>query len=97
MPSVWEAAEGTEREIVVTSGDFTAETQVFVRGKPLGLIDGLHLLKLNGKVQHREPQPAESRDVPLCPKCGIVMVVRVARQGKNAGQILGLSVLSGMP
>lgn len=79
------AAEGADQGIVVTTGDFSAEANDFVRGKALGLIDGSHLLQLISKVQQRKPSSAESPEVPLCPKCDNVMVIRVARQGKNAG------------
>jgi len=79
------AAEGAEQGIVVTSGDFTAEAQNFARGKALNLIGGSHLLLLIDKVQEKKPRPAESQDAPICPKCGNAMVVRVTKQGKNAG------------
>ena len=76
--------------IVITSGGFTREAIVFAEGKTIELIDGPALLQLVQSVQANRaptkasPAPAQS-SVPSCPKCGGVMVERVARKGANAG------------
>jgi len=89
------AAKGAAGGYVVTSGQFTQEAKDFASGRNITLMDGAALKTLLGSVQSG---PAASNTVPAatkqeptgtisptCPKCGGVMVMRVAKQGSNAG------------
>jgi len=59
--------EHADGALLVTSGSFTPEAELFARDKPIGLIDGQALLELVEKAQHsRDGQPAHS---PRCPVC----------------------------
>jgi len=90
------AAEGAVGGFVVTSGVFTGEALAFAAGKNIDLIDGPLLRAMIGRVDETRRDggqpttptsasgPAES--VPTCPRCGDVMVRRVARRGRNAGK-----------
>lgn len=89
------ASERASGGIVVTCGDFTPDALAFARGKPLELVDGKALLELVKQAQGQTatvntPQtPIAANEapsaVPLCPKCGELMVRRTARSGANAG------------
>jgi len=94
------AAEGAASGFVVTAGEFTKDARDFARGRNLELIGGTALAEMirNARETLQEsppPQTAVSLDtaaaigtndvVPICPKCGKVMVKRTARQGTNAG------------
>lgn len=81
--------------MLVTSGMFTQEAKNFARDKPLDLIEGQQLSALidivkTGGNQHRQTTAAspdlDAPSTPLCPSCGAVMVLRIARKGTQAGK-----------
>lgn len=84
-------ARGAVGGFFVSSGEYTAEAQAFVRGLNLELLDGR---KLKEMIDAARWSPEESVAVsetgklvvPYCPKCGKQMKKRVARQGANAGK-----------
>jgi hypothetical protein len=91
------AAQGA---IIATKG-FSQAAAEWAKGKPLYLYDGNDFLRLWNKVkkQHQrinESFPSDDRSSvseekqavapPLCPKCGIPMVLRTANQGEYKGQ-----------
>lgn len=79
-------AEGAAGAILVTSGDFTAETRKFAEGKPLELVDGKELARLLQEGLPTEAASAESAsEAPACPRCGQGMVRRQARSGARSG------------
>jgi restriction system protein len=91
-------AEGANRGILVTSGNFTNDAQSFKVGKPLTLVDGPALARLvldvqaAGRPAAAAPARAYAPSEPDCPKCGSPMVLRTARRGTNAGsQFYGCS------
>jgi restriction system protein len=92
--------QGATGGFVVTSGVFTAEAQSFAKGQNIDLIDGVSLAAMIEEITRNSSsqnvnrltptlQPlfkAEmSATVPDCPKCGRLMVKRIARKGTNAG------------
>lgn len=91
------AAGGAVGGFVVTSGVFTHEAKSFAEGINVDLIDGAELTAMIKNIQ-RQPQsiivttqPALQPDLataenPSCPKCGIAMVKRTAKQGSNMGK-----------
>ncbi len=90
------SAENSSGGIVITSGDFTRDALEFAREKALELVNGRELAELVESVQRNphsrsvpvnksNPQKQKSTS-PLCSKCGSVMVLRIARRGKTAGQ-----------
>lgn len=90
------AREKARRGILVTSSSYTEEALAEAKGQPLELIDGLKLLRLvqaiwvgDAEDQQETPRSQEAIPTPaletLCPSCGSKMVVRLARQGPNAG------------
>ena len=96
------AAQGAAGGFVVTSGVYTEEAVGFAQGRNVKLIDGACLKEWIGLVRPdragveptsgREPtsaKPTVSRteeQSPACPVCQSRMVLRQARQGKNAGR-----------
>lgn len=93
--------EQASRAIFVTSGSYTAEALSFAHGKPLLLIDGEQLLALIGKVREdndpqpntiahvrrrQQTEPRTDNDVPACPTCGSLMILRTAKRGTYAGE-----------
>lgn len=89
------AAKGAAGGYVVTSGQFTQEAKDFAAGRNITMMDGAALKTLLDSVQSRpaannaaaaatKQEPAGTVP-PACPKCGGSMVMRVARQGSNAG------------
>lgn len=84
-------AEGANRGILVTSGNFTNDAQSFKVGKPLTLVDGPALAELVRDVQKSTPttapKPANTPPAtqPACPLCGNPMILRTAKRGANAG------------
>lgn len=83
---------------IVTSGDFTPQAREWAKGKPIRLFDGAEFLKVMRRAQKKsgqavkipvEPQPAPvpvSTMPPVCPQCGVPMVVRTAKRGPTPGQ-----------
>jgi restriction system protein len=82
--------------IFVTSGSYTPDAIDFASDKPIKLVDGRELVELlkgvQGKVRPSAggavPRAVETSTAerPLgCPRCGSVMVRRVAKRGAKAG------------
>jgi restriction system protein len=78
--------------IFVTSGRYTPDAVDFARDKPIKLVDGAGLAELLRGIKISSPSgfsgPQTMASPPMsmmCPKCGSVMVRRVAKQGINAG------------
>jgi restriction system protein len=88
------AADRAAGGFVVTSGVFTEEAAAFAAGKNIDLIDGrkLHAMieeigELQGEATQTPVAGAVSVEAtPTCPRCGEVMVRRMARQGRSAGK-----------
>lgn len=84
-------AEGANRGILVSSGNYTRDAQSFKVGKPLTLIDGPALAQLVRGVQPTVPTAASAPRVPhvqdsaACPRCGSQMLLRTAKRGANVG------------
>lgn len=84
-------AEGANRGILVSSGNYTNDAQSFKVGKPLTLIDGPALAQLVRNVQPTFPTAAPAPRMPparnptSCPRCGSPMTLRTAKRGTNAG------------
>ncbi len=87
-------AEGADRGILVTSGQFTRDAESFKVGKPLVLVDGPALARLVRDVQKAPVPPtttqsaasaARDETVYTCPLCGGRMVLRTAKRGAHAG------------
>lgn len=93
------AAQGATGGFVVTSGVFTADAQQFAKGRNIDLIDGTKLKVMieRARAAHPAMEPAikaaksanQSGSThhiePACPRCGLKMIKRVAKQGANAG------------
>lgn len=87
------AAQKAQGGVVVTSGVFTQEAKDFADGKNISLMDGEKLRRVIDSVRTK---PADAQPVlpaiqtadasPACPKCGGVMIKRLAKQGGNAGR-----------
>lgn len=84
------------RGVFVTSSAFTREAYAEAQGQPpLELVDGAALLELVKQAQEQSASvntaqtPVAANEppsvVPLCPRCGELMVKRTARSGANAG------------
>ena len=92
------AAERAAGGFVVTSGVFTREAEDFAAGQNIDLIDGPRLRAMiagagearldTGRPTTSSPaaRPGSSDATPACPRCGEVMVRRIAKQGRNAGK-----------
>jgi restriction system protein len=83
------AAEGAAGGFVVTGGQFTREARQFARKTRIELIDGEALAEGIAAIAAR-PSADKLEPVadtaPDCPRCGTVMVKRVAKQGRHAGR-----------
>jgi restriction system protein len=93
------AAHGAAHGIVVSCGEFTEEALRFASGNPLELVNGQALWQLVEQVKRdKEPKPVipptegpaptmpvDASEVPQCPMCGAVMVLRTDRKGQHAG------------
>jgi restriction system protein len=83
------AAEGSAGGFVVTGGQFTADAREFAGRAGIELIDGAALEELIGREAASASTAATETSVqstPACPRCGTVMVRRVAKQGKHLGR-----------
>ena len=88
-------SERARRGIVVTSGRFTREAELFAQKNPqIELLDGPRLDELIRGVQtnpsHVPPSPPPlapdaTANVPRCPTCGNQMILRKARSGTRPG------------
>jgi restriction system protein len=92
------SAEGADEAIFASSGEYTADARAFANGKPMRLIDGARLAELISTVQaagsvpertagvvQADATPRSRKSEPACPRCGSVMVRRIARSGSSAG------------
>lgn len=94
------SAQGATGGFVVTSGIFTDDAQSFAEGRNIELVDGQALTAMIEEVRAarltatpvgKDPNweasqvPATPTGAPTCPRCGSVMVKRIAKQGSNAG------------
>jgi restriction system protein len=86
------AAKGAAGGFVISAGNFTHDARDFASGRNIELIDGDELIALmrQGEAVARENltrvTSVKQVAVPDCPRCGIALVRRVARQGPNAGK-----------
>jgi len=85
-------AEKADEAIIVTSGRFTNEAEVFASTKPIQLVDGTQLLGLVKSVQagkqnvtEEQPERFKPSAPPQCPRCGKEMVLRTAHRGSRSG------------
>lgn len=92
------AASGATGGYVVTSGRFTTDAVKFAEGRNVELIDGEKLsawirtvrpfVNTNGADQAEAKQSRTSAPAAAaCPKCGGLMVERMAKKGSLAGQL----------
>lgn len=89
------AAEGAAGGFVVTSGRYTAEARAFADGRNIQLVDA-ELLKrwISNDVAGVAKPPtsggklavAAPPQAPFCPICKSAMVIRMAKNGPNAGR-----------
>jgi len=94
------SAQGATGGFVVTSGIFTDDAQSFAKGRNIELVDGQALTAMIEEVRAARLKatpigkdsnwaasqvPATPTGAPTCPRCGSVMVKRIAKQGSNAG------------
>jgi restriction system protein len=75
--------------IFVTFGNYTAEATRFAKENGIELIDKQQLWPMiraaqSGGAAETSAEP-EAAHVPCCPKCGVKMVVKTAKNGRNAG------------
>ena len=85
------AAEKAPLGIFMTSGFYTKEAEEFSAGKHLKLITGRSLLELIQALP-KENQQALLKKIttgdyvtPSCPSCGVKMIQRASKKGKNSG------------
>jgi restriction system protein len=84
------SAQGAHGGFVVTGGEFSREAREFADSCGIKLIDGPALEELIAGIP--SPRPAADSGVamaasaPACPRCGLSMVQREAKQGKFAGK-----------
>lgn len=92
--------QGARHGIVITSGEYTSEALDFALGKRLLLINKYDLaqmidsLKQSDKTEENKaevaiepPQNNMPELEPLCPICGMKMIKRTAKKGRNAGNV----------
>ncbi len=60
------------------------ESQFVTEG---GYSERLAAARLERRTQHRSDPTDPTHQIPVCPRCGKPMVLRTAKQGKNAGQL----------
>jgi restriction system protein len=86
-------AEQVGNGILVTNSSFTKEAADFAKAQSIELIDlkGLAFLigQLDEEKKERLTQFLESTDfeTPTCPNCEVKLIERVAKKGKDAGQV----------
>lgn len=86
------AANGAAGGYFVTSGVYTDDAKAFVKGLNVELVDGSKLKKMIDIAQEKPTAAMSRKEVrqkttaPACPKCGMEMKKRTARQGSNAGK-----------
>ena len=88
------AAEHAAGGLVVTSGTFTSDAEVFANGRNIQLVNGKQLAEMLSRARASAPSVVSARAEasPHCPKCQNAMVRRVFEQGTNSGkEFLGCS------
>ena len=79
--------ERADGALLVTSGSFAPDAEVFARDKPIGLIDGEALLELVEAARTGAPQAPAGGETPHCPVCERHMVKKRARKGSTIGPV----------
>lgn len=91
--------EKADKGAIVTTGFFTPQAREWARGKPIFLYDGEEFLKIWRQVQKAHSQTniatesfsaekgAFPDEPPRCPRCGVPMVLRIARRGEKPGRL----------
>jgi restriction system protein len=85
------SAQGAQGGFVVTGGEFSGEARDFAESCGIQLIDGQALEELIGRIPSRG-SVADSGialggpSAPDCPRCGLLMVERKAKQGQFVGK-----------
>jgi restriction system protein len=84
------SAQGAHGGFVVTGGEFSREAREFADSCGIKLIDGPALEDLIGDMPRRNSADsgvvAAAPSAPGCPRCGLSMVERKAKQGKFVGK-----------
>jgi restriction system protein len=85
------SAQGAHGGFVVTGGKFSHEAHAFADSCGIRLIDGRKLEELIGDIPRRNSAAdsdvaVAARSPPDCPRCGLSMVERKAKQGKFVGK-----------
>lgn len=73
--------------LLVTSGRFAPDAEVFARDKPIGLIDGEALLELVETARTEAPKASAGGETPHCPVCERHMVKKRARKDSMIGPV----------
>lgn len=74
-----------------TTSSYTSDARGFASSVNMELVDGngflerIKLLPLSAQITLHEFATAGDYTTPTCPSCGVKMVIRTARQGRNAG------------
>lgn len=92
--------EKADKGAIITTGFFTPHAREWVKGKPIFLYDREEFFRIWRQVQKAIPEVSPdaefSSDVaeatspsepPRCPRCGVPMVLRVARRGSQPGRL----------
>jgi restriction system protein len=91
------AAEGAVGGFVVASGDFTSDARSFAEGRAIKLVHTAEMLRMVAETRKKEASgltPAVNPNqgkapaaimTPLCPKCGVPMVLRSSKKIGAAG------------
>lgn len=91
------AAEGAVGGFVVASGDFTSDALSFAEGRAIKLVHTAEMLRMVAETRKEETsgltpavKPNQGKTpaaimTPLCPKCGVPMVLRSSKKGGAAG------------
>jgi len=92
--------EKADKGAIITTGFFTPQAREWARGKPIFLYDGEEFLRIWRQVQSSRSQREMSTgfasettsasfpsEPPRCPRCGVPMVLRMARRGDQKGRL----------
>ena len=77
--------------IFITTSSYTPEAEVFAKGKNIKLLDARRIFELIKALPENKQQELLSSTTkgdyltPSCPSCGLKLVLRTARSGKNSG------------
>lgn len=74
--------------IFVTSGEYTEDALRFARGMNYDLVNGAKLIEMvkGLQVENQYPLQLSTNELPSCPICDSLMVLRVGKKGARAGQ-----------